>query len=473
MSLFLLPFGHPLLMPLVGMPSHLLWWLHVLPVAILTWRHGRRAALLAVLAGGALVIAGERTVGAGFGVPADWPTTLTLAGGTLLTHVLVAGFALHARSVAGRYRALFRAARAGILHLNSAGRVVEANPAALKLLGLSADALRGLTPAEVPGLHGCPGPEVLRETPWPAVLCVGAGEFCREVHLSVTAFPAGDGGHQVFLVDRTTEVAQQREIARQGHLSSLGEGLAGVAHELKNPLTVIHTLAEIGAADGALPGETRDDLAEIQRQARNMSEMVKELLGFSRTRRETAAFRLDALVRRTLVMQRMTHGAAVEIAEVLEWTGEVPGSAARVEQILTNLVANAVDAVEPGRGRIEVRVTRVGDGPVRVTVRDNGPGVPRELAEQIFAPFVTTKGEGAGTGLGLAISRKLAETLGGALELDAVGGPGASFTLTLPAVQTAAPPDSVPPGADRARTEPAPVVLAAGPGQLDRGARGA
>lgn len=130
-------------------------------------------------------------------------------------------------------------------------------------------------------------------------------------------------------------------------------------------------------------------------------------------------------------MQRMAHGSSIRFAEEIEWEGQAVGNAARAEQILVNLLTNAADVVERGRGEITTHVALGDDGRVRITVRDNGPGVLAELAPRIFEPFLTTKAEGKGTGLGLAISRKLAETMGGSLELQAGTTGGAAFVLTL------------------------------------------
>lgn len=429
---FVLPLAHPLLIPWVGVPSHLLWWTHVLPVAMASYHGGRRGAAASVAASIFMVAAGERLLGAGYGVPADWATTIALSTGVLATHVLVAGFALYARSVARQYRTLFSVARSGLLHLDGRHRVVAANPAALALLEAPWEALEQHTLQEVPGLAAVPPVTNLEKTPWSGALCVGQRRAEHQLHVSVVAFPDGDsGGHQVFLMDRTTEVTQEKEIERQGRLSSLGEALAGVAHELKNPLTVILTYAEMGAEAPDLPARAREDMDAIREQAVRMRDMVQDLLGFSRTRADAGSFDVTELVRRVLVMQRMAYGAAVRFIEDVAWTGRALGSGARVEQILTNLLANAADAVERGPGEVTARVEKGSDGQVRIIVQDNGPGVPAELAERVFEPFLTTKAEGKGTGLGLAISRKLAVTMGGALELEPSAQSGARFVLTL------------------------------------------
>jgi len=102
-----------------------------------------------------------------------------------------------------------------------------------------------------------------------------------------------------------------------------------------------------------------------------------------------------------------------------------------LEQILVNLLSNATDALSPGTGEIEVTLREEG-GDVIFEVSDNGPGIPAELGDRIFDPFVTTKPEGEGTGLGLAVSRRLAISMGGSLSAGKGSAGGALFTLRLP-----------------------------------------
>ena len=101
--LLLAPALHPLLTPWVGVPSHLMWWIHVLPVALVAFRRGTSGGAAVMAASLVLVLAGERLFGAGYGSPADWGTAWALTVAVLATHLLVAGFALYARATAKRY----------------------------------------------------------------------------------------------------------------------------------------------------------------------------------------------------------------------------------------------------------------------------------------------------------------------------------------------------------------------------------
>lgn len=436
-----LPVAHPLLLPVVGVPSHLLWWVHPLPVAMLAFRHGPKGAVGAMLVSGMLVALGELVFGAGYGRPADGATVWALTTGVTVTNLLMVAFALYARGVTFRYRGLFDAAASGILRLGRGGRIQEANPAALRLLGVDRSDLVGRCMDSAPVLAGLPPVEELVRQSWSGVLQTGDPATPLDVHASVTAVRGQDvPGYQVLLVDRTTEVAQDREIERQGRLSTLGEALAGTAHELRNPLQIILSYAEIWQEDDGLPGELRADLQAIRDEGRRMGDMIAELLGFSRERDGGSSFALHEVVARSVRMQRMAVAGRIGIDEAVEWDGHVAGHRGRVEQVLANLLSNASQAVSsvPG-GRVRVGL-EAADGLAAVRVLDNGPGVPEDLRERIFEPFVTTKPEGEGTGLGLAISRRLAAGMGGRLYLEPVpGDSGACFVLELPVANVGRP----------------------------------
>lgn len=431
-ALFLVPAAHPMLRPLIGVPSHLLWWVHVLPVAIVSYRLGRRGAVAALVISALLVGIGERTFGAGYGAAADWDTAWALASALTFTNILLSGFALYARQAAKRYQVLFDLAISGVIRTDGAMRVEAANPAALRLLRVDWETIRWRRLDELPQLHPLPRPEEIAAHGWSGSVLVGHDGHDSEVHLVVAAVAHDDPtGYQLLLVDRTQEVVQQREMDRQGHLATLGEGMAGVAHELRNPLTVITAWASLGLAPGASAEDMREGLDTIRAEAERMANLIQEMLGFSRTHDDGARVHVDDLLSRLLRIQRLTRRKSVRVAERILWRGEATLPGARVEQILVNLLSNATDALPPGGGEIEVTLREEG-GDVILEVSDNGPGIPAELWDRIFDPFVTTKPEGKGTGLGLAVSRRLAISMGGSLSAGSGSAGGALFTLRLP-----------------------------------------
>ena len=265
----------------------------------------------------------------------------------------------------------------------------------------------------------------------------------------------------------------QAALIQGERLASIGELVAGVAHEINNPLNAIAgaavPLAEIvpevremldayRAAEVDLPparrreiealrvkldlGESLEDLSGIStviRRAVDRSvKIVQNLRSFSRASSEPVPTDLHLGLEETLMLLApRLRQAEVEI--VRRWS-EIPSVVCRggeINQVFMNLLVNAIQAIEgaPGGGprRIEIETRREGDT-VLVAVADSGPGVPRDLAARIFDPFFTTKPRGQGTGLGLSISSDIARRHGGTLvlALDPGGAPGARFVCTLP-----------------------------------------
>lgn len=442
-ALFLVPAAHPLLIPWVGVPSHLLWWIHVLPVAVVAFAHGSKGAAASIAASVVFVVVGERLFGAGYGAPAAWETVWSLAAAVLGTHLLVAGFALYARGTARRYQLLFDNAASAILRTDELGRVIAANPAALDFFACEWKDMKGRTFVDIPCLSHVPEPATLVHEGWSGTLTPGEGDRERVAHVSIAAVGGEDPpGYQILILDRSEEVVHDRELQRQGRLAVLGSTLAGVAHEMKNPLQVILGHAELGLDPAAPESEMRESLEVIEERAGALRGLVQELLGFSRPDAGPDEVSLAEVVERVVALQRVSHGRAVAFNERLLWHDTLVASAVRVEQILSNLISNAVDASPAGRGVVGVTLWRDGDDAV-IEVADNGEGIDPELGDRIFEPFVSTKGTEQGTGLGLAICRRLALAMGGTLSARNQAEGGAVFELRLP-IETAEP-DAAPP----------------------------
>jgi signal transduction histidine kinase len=240
-------------------------------------------------------------------------------------------------------------------------------------------------------------------------------------------------------VRREAEEARHRAEAalwREEALARLGEMAAVVAHEVRNPLAGIKGVLQV--VGQRLPGESREARALRDATARldGLKELTEELLLFARPRSpQHVPLGLLALVRETAALLR-ADGAFQGLAiETRGDPGELRGDPEQLRTVLLNLLRNAAEAAElKGRVVVEVRDrARV----VELSVDDTGPGVPEELRERIFEPFLTTRAHG--TGLGLAIVRRVVEAHGGEVLVERGPGGGARFRVTLPREGSARP----------------------------------
>ncbi len=247
----------------------------------------------------------------------------------------------------------------------------------------------------------------------------------------------------------------------QGRFAAAGELLAGVAHEVNNPLMAIASHAENRLADPAVPEEQRGEMAQILRQARRATKLLRGLLRFVRApEHDVTRVNLNDVVRGALDLVSYRFGVdEITVSGGLDPNlPAVVGDAIKLEQVVVNLLANAIDALRVIKPPRHLTVdTGIADGRVTVAVADNGRGVPPEIAPRLFRPFATTKGR-RGTGLGLYISRQIAREAGGDLTL-APTGEGARFVLALPGLPLGSAPPAPP--APLAAAAPAPPAAAA------------
>ncbi|HEV2290518.1 MAG TPA: hybrid sensor histidine kinase/response regulator, partial [Gemmatimonadales bacterium] len=237
-------------------------------------------------------------------------------------------------------------------------------------------------------------------------------------------------------------ISTQTELLQEAKLSSVGRLVSGVAHELNNPLTAILHLTDEVAGMPHLADEDRELLLVVHQQAYRARAIVRDLLAAVRgrdVRRERLAIR--PLIEGVLAGLRATTGVAgarVDVAVAAD-IPDLEADRAGVEQILVNLVQNAVQAAGP-EGIVTVRVTASETG-VTFTVEDTGTGLAPEVLPRIFEPFFTTKREGEGTGLGLFVTLGIVEAHGGTVRAENIlpPGSGARFTVVLPPAGPAEP----------------------------------
>jgi PAS domain S-box-containing protein len=380
-------------------------------------------------------------------------------------------------------------ALAALVSTDADGRIVEWNPAAERMFGRTRDAVLGLPVAEVmiPPRHrdahtagmqraanGEPA-RIMRRRIEMSALRADGSEFPVEMVLWRTMVGSA-AYYTASLFDLTErehaarEIERQREQLRQSEkLTAMGSLLAGVAHELNNPLAIVMgraSLLEAKCDDPAL----RADIVRIREAAERCGRIVRTFLGMARQKpAEPSAVMLGDMVRGAvdLLQYNLRSGGVTLELRLADGLPPVLADADRLGQVVLNLLINAQQALSmqdpPRVVRVEtgVEVTRPGRLPrVWLRVADNGPGVAADVASRIFDPFFTTKAEGSGTGLGLAVSRAVAREHGGELALEATSpfGRGASFRLSVPIGRQAEPDAAV----SLARALPADAAASAG-----------
>jgi len=245
-------------------------------------------------------------------------------------------------------------------------------------------------------------------------------------------------GRLILVDDITQRMQLEEQLVQTEKLTSLGLLAAGVAHEVNTPLAVISNYIQMLAKQ--LPSnDPRQKLTDkIVKQTFRASEIVNNLLNFSRT--GGAAFKevnLNQVIDETLTL--VTHpfrAGNVQVIKNLE--ADLPGvlgSGNRLQQVFLNLFLNAKDAM-PSGGMLEVR-TAANNGTVEIEVADTGMGIQRENLARVFDPFFTTKATGRGTGLGLSVSYGIIKEHAGKIEVRSTPGKGTSFRLEFPAVRKA------------------------------------
>lgn len=227
--------------------------------------------------------------------------------------------------------------------------------------------------------------------------------------------------------------AALRRLEEQDRLVSLGLLSASVAHELNTPLAVlngsIEKLIETTADQRSL-----DRLARMQRVAKRLQRISESLVDFSRVRNQ----QMGPVTLRPLIEEAWglvaidDKSAAVEFADHVPPDAAVIGNPDRLVQVFVNLLRNALNAVESGAGKIDVR-SRSGPRGVTISVEDNGRGIPPEVLPDIFDAFVTTRLDARGTGLGLTVAEGIVTQHGGAISAGNRAEGGARLEVTLPA----------------------------------------
>jgi len=335
---------------------------------------------------------------------------------------------------------------AGLLMVNSQGIIASANPAAEQVLGIRGLGYRRYS-------------EVLGESSELTGLvsqCVAEGKIFRREQVDHRT-PAGDtrrlgvtispvraaeekiNGAICLLSDLTELAALQEQIELKKHLAALGELSAGIAHEFKNALATISGYAQMIRSE-SVDGEISDHAERILEQTRNITHVVTEFLKFARPLEiSDEVVELEPLIGRAI---DEIASAEPNVSVRAEGNfGTVAGDEGLLKQAILNLARNGAEACADRKdGQVIVRgeIIRGGDATVqRITILDNGSGIPADALPNLFHPFFTTKAHG--TGLGLAVVQKIIVQHGGQVEARNQPSGGAAFIVTLPERRTATP----------------------------------
>jgi len=341
---------------------------------------------------------------------------------------------------------LIRSAGDAIISVDADGNIRAWNPAAESIFGLSGTQAVGqpfasLLPAEP---YQTARAALARETPARAFDVTAKRADGRVLNLAVTLSAlTGREGNPEGMLAIVRDMTTQREIEAQMHqserLTALGQMAGGIAHDFNNLLQAILGYAQLMARS---PGNTdviRRGLDVIEKAANSGAETVRRIQKFARLRPDEpfVSMDLNQVVRDSLAITRprweekkIKGGVPLQLELELGPIPMVMGRPAELNEVITNLVLNAIDAMPRG-GTLRIR-TRLGDHRHAVmTVSDTGMGMSDEVRKRIFDPFFTTKGE-EGTGLGLSVSHSIVERHGGDMRVDSQPGQGTTFTITLP-----------------------------------------
>jgi two-component system, cell cycle sensor histidine kinase and response regulator CckA len=376
------------------------------------------------------------------------------------------------------YRTLFESVPQGVVCQNAEGVITSANPAAERILGLTASQMRGMTSLD-PGwraIHedGSPFPgethpvRVALKTSRPVSnVVMGIFNPLKGQHnwISVSAAPlftAGkDQADQVYVTfeDITERRRAEQERARleadlrqAQKMESVGRLAGGVAHDFNNLLTVINGHGDLMLSRLNEGDPLRNSLVEIRKAGGRAADLTRQLLAFSRKQIvEPKPVDLNQVVAETRNMFERLAGEDIELVTLpAPRLGAVMADPGQLHQVLLNLVVNAKDAM-PGGGRLTIQTanldldqdfaaahSEIAPGPyVLLTVGDTGTGMDRETLEHLFEPFFTTKDVGKGTGLGLSTVYGIVRQCGGWIWVDSQPGLGSTFKIYLPRVELA------------------------------------
>jgi two-component system cell cycle sensor histidine kinase/response regulator CckA len=374
------------------------------------------------------------------------------------------------RESEARYRSVVTSMAEGVVVRNAAGLVTTCNPAAEEIFGIAAQDMKDHVPPN-------PGLKVIREDgspfaaeEYPPMVALRTGQPQVNVVMGFH-HPGGrvtwtksnsellrdPGGRVAGVVTTIADITERRALREQltvaSRLAAMGTLVAGVAHEINNPLAgemasqemaireVMHFAELLRRGDpidsktlASRVAEVIEMLGDAQAGSRRIAAIVKDLSVFGRSDRTRSPVHLSSVVESAMRRLPPSARTAATIRVESGPAPEVLASTGQLEQVIENLVTNAALALPAGRqGEITVRTGPGRPGMARLDVTDNGIGIAPEVVDRIFDPFFSTRDVGKGMGLGLSISHAIVAAHGGTLTVASVAGMGSTFRIELPA----------------------------------------
>ncbi|MFQ5442245.1 MAG: ATP-binding protein [Thermodesulfobacteriota bacterium] len=329
-------------------------------------------------------------------------------------------------------------------------RVLKVNRALARKLNMRPEEMIGMSCKELfyggEASHGkCPHNRTLTTG---GVMDVEVDDLAVEGTYKLTTFPilseTGTVGAVVHVArDITLEKLLREQLLHAEKLSSVGKLVAGIAHELNNPLMGIMGFSQIliDTSDDKSVGEIKGKLEKIYHESMRTARIVQNLLTFARAKKTEREYTsINETIEHTFDLREYSL-TANNIAVTLDLDKDLPATMVdkyQIQQVFINIINNAEDAMveSSGGGSLTIR-TRKKDGKIEMTFIDDGPGIPADIIHKVFDPFFTTKEVGKGTGLGLSITHGIITEHGGTVKMDNNPGGGAVVTVRLPIVKKA------------------------------------
>ena len=330
----------------------------------------------------------------------------------------------------------------GILTINSGERITSFNRAAEKVMGYKLDEIYNkpidtVFPDLMKAKHYSIIPEETSASYF-RVEKIFKRKDGKELFLGFAASPMKEGGHIIIFQDLTRIKEIEEQLRRVERLRALGELAAGMAHEVRNPLTSISGSVQVLKKSLMLDGENQHLMNTVIREAERLNALITDFLLFAKPATKMTKIDLRDIINETVnIFKNSPESGNIDIQLKIEDGLIVEGDSRQLKQVFWNLFINAGNAMldnnrdkgQWARGKIIVEATGREED-VEVTVSDTGMGIPPEDIERIFDPFFTTRD--AGTGLGLAVVHRIIENHNGKIVVKSKKGEGTSFKITLP-----------------------------------------